>query len=337
MLSAAMKRTAITVAGLVSGGALLWWQVQDTGLDRIGDGLARVGWGFALILVLSLLRFASRAAAWQALLGAGAGDAGGVGGAGAAPRFRRTLGAVVGGDAIGNVTPLSLVVGEPAKALYLAGIDGSARALAALAAENFFYSVSVALYVIAGTAAMLGEFALPSDVRLAGWVALGLMALVLAGGGWLAWQRPAAASALLARVPSRRAAAVVARVRRFEQDTYRFARHEGGRLARVAAAEAAFHALSFLEAWLTVWLVTGESQPAAAFVLDTFNRIANVVFRAIPLRIGVDQWTAEQVGLAIGLPAVVGTTVSLVRTGRMLVWALVGFALVARRTGGVRS
>ena len=46
-----------------------------------------------------------------------------------------------------------------------------------------------------------------------------------------------------------------------------------GRLGVVFACETAFHVLSFLEAWLTLWLLTGVSAPLAAFVLDTFNRI----------------------------------------------------------------
>jgi len=108
-------------------------------------------------------------------------------------------------------------------------------------------------------------------------------------------------------------------------------------IAVVFACETVFHLLSFLEAWLTLWWITGVSAPLAAFVLDTFNRVVNVVAKMIPFRIGVDQVTSESVGVAIGLAPAVGTTVSLIRTGRMVVWAVVGLALLAKRSLGARK
>ena len=125
--------------------------------------------------------------------------------AGPGVSFRRALAATISGDALGNLTPLSLIVSEPAKAMYLAGPAGAARALAALTAENFFYTVSVAIYIMLGTAAMLEAFALPDAVARAGIAALVIMAVVLAAAGWLAWQRPSVVSASLARLPYRAA------------------------------------------------------------------------------------------------------------------------------------
>jgi hypothetical protein len=178
---------------------------------------------------------------------------------------------------------------------------------------------------------MLRAFRLPAEIHVAGLVALGLMAIVLAAAAWTAWQKPALASAMLSRLPFGRLSAVVDRVRDFEERTYGSAGREGGRLVVVFACETAFHLLSFLEAWLTLWLITGVSAPLAAFVLDTFNRIVNVVAKMIPFRIGVDQVTSESVAVAIGLAPAVGTTVSLIRTGRMMVWAILGLALLTRR------
>jgi hypothetical protein len=245
---------------------------------------------------------------------------------------------MIGGDAIGNLTPLSLLVSEPVKAMYLgAGLPAS-RPLAALAAENFFYSVSVGVYVMLGTAAMLHAFPLPEEIRFAGILALTFMAVVLATAAWTAWRKPALASAVLARLPFRGLSAFVARVREFESQTYGSTGRRSGRVAGVFLCESAFHVLSFFETWLTVWLVTGVSAPLAAFVLDTFNRIVNIVAKMIPLRLGVDQVTSERVAVAIGLGPAIGTTVSLIRTGRMLVWAAVGLMLLGRRglNGGQR-
>jgi hypothetical protein len=137
-------------------------------------------------------------------------------------------------------------------------------------------------------------------------------------------------SAVIARVPSRRAAGWLDRIRRFETTTYALARGGKG-LATVLACEIAFHVLSLAESYYTIWLITGRSSPLAAFVLDTFNRIVNVVFRAMPLRAGVDEYSTAIVAPAVGLTAAAGVTIALVRKGRMLVWAAVGVAIAARK------
>jgi hypothetical protein len=315
---AGARRTALTTVAAALGIALLAWQIRKIGLATIRDDLVAVGFGFVAILALSLLRFILRSFAWTTLIGERI-------------PLATALAATVGGDALGNITPLSLIVSEPAKAIYLGSRVSTAQALAALTAENFFYSVSVAIYIVLGTAALLVAFPLDPTLRWAGVIALVAMATVLAAAGWLAWQKPAVASALLARVPLAKLDAVVARVRDFEVRTYGSVGQQAGRLNIVIACETAFHIASFVEAWLTLWLLTGTSLPLEAFVLDTFSRVSNIVFRVVPLRLGVDQLLSDVVGQAIGLRAGIGTTVSLVRTGRVLVWAVVGIGLLLRR------
>jgi hypothetical protein len=255
------------------------------------------------------------------------------------PPLPTILAATLSGDAIGNVTPLSLLASEPAKAMYLGRDAEGAQPFAALAAENFFYSVSVAIYVIAGTAAMLVAFGdrLPERVVTAGVAALLLMAGVLAGAGWLAWARPSVLSGAMARLPLPGVAGLIDRVKQFEVDAYGSAGGRASRVGVVAASDAVFHGLSFAEAWVTLWLLTGASAPLAAFILDTANRVVNVVFRMVPLRAGVDEATSETVSAAIGLATGVGVAMGLVRKARVVVWAAVGFALLARRLGSGRE
>jgi hypothetical protein len=308
----------VTVVASLLGMALLVWQVGRVGVDEVIAGFAAVGSGFLVVLALSLGRFALRAAAWRALIPEPV-------------RLRSVLGASLAGDALGNLTPLSILVGEPAKAMYLGRDISRSRAFSTLTAENFFYSVSVAIYVILGTAAMLVAFPVPPGLREAGVVSLMMMAAVLAVAAWLAWQRPSLVSTILARLPVGRLQAIVDRVRAFEVETYGSAGGGGGRLSLLVAAEVGFHVLSFLEAWLVLWWLVGESLPLQAFVLDTFSRIVNVVFKVVPLRLGVDESVSSAVADAIALTSAVGVTLALVRKGRMLVWSVVGLTLMARR------
>src|SRR5439155_18841678 len=111
-------------------------------IDTIRDHLSRVGWGFLVILGLSFIRFALRSFAWTTIVGERVSLAG-------------AIAATISGDAIGNLTPLSLIVSEPAKSMYLRDEVPVARSFAALTAENFFYSVSVALFIVLGTGALV--------------------------------------------------------------------------------------------------------------------------------------------------------------------------------------
>jgi hypothetical protein len=314
-------RTLVTIGALAIGAALLVYQVRAAGLDAIRAHLVQVGLpGFAAILALSFLRLTMRALAWRALIPAQV-------------PARSAIAATIAGDAIGNLTPLSLLASEPAKAIYLGSHVPASRTAGALAAENFFYSVSVASYVVLGTGAMLLAFALPAEVRTAGIAVVAVMGVVLAGAAWMLWRRPSLVGAALAALPSRRLHALADRVREVERQTYGSAGHARASVGLLGACEIAFHALSFLEAWLTVWLLTGNASPLAAFVLDTVNRVVNVIFKPVPMRVGVDEVTAEAVAQAIGFAPAVGTAMALVRKGRVLVWAAVGVGIAAKKLG----
>jgi hypothetical protein len=76
--------------------------------------------------------------------------------------------------------------------------------------------------------------------------------------------------------------------------------------------------------------LTGSSLPLQAFVLDTFSRVSNIIFRVIPFRLGVDQVGSDLVAQAIGFVPGWHDDVAL-RTGRVLVWAIVGWVAPATR------
>jgi hypothetical protein len=310
----------LTVLATIGGLALLAWQITALGPDRIVEHLSNVGLlGLVAILAVSGCRLTLRALAWRSIIVN-------------PPPLQRALAATISGDAIGNLTPLSLLASEPTKAMYLGGRADGARVFAALAAENFFYSISVAVYVIAGTAALLYWFGnLSLEIRIASAIILAGMAAVLVAATFLAWRRPRVLTSLVSRLPSSRAQRFAAKLHDFETSVYGTAGHPEARLGRLLACETIFHVFSFAEAWLTLWLLTGASHPLQAFILDTVNRVVNVVFRVVPMRVGVDEATAEPVARAIGMADAVGVAMALVRKVRVGFWALIGITLLARK------
>jgi hypothetical protein len=307
-----------------AGLALLVWQVRRAGVDRIADGFLAVGWqGFIAILGLSLFRFAARSLAWITLLG------------GRVP-LRSATAATISGDALGNLSFLALLVSEPAKAMYVTRHVPAAEAFAALTAENFFYSMSVACVIAGGSITMLATFVLPEAVRGALWLSLAVMGLILGAAVWLARTRPALctlARRALVRTPGSRIDRILDRLQHIETQAYAALSTSGWRVGAVVACEAAFHAASIAEVWLTLSLLplAGPATLLNAFLLDTVNRFINVAFRAVPFRVGVDQYTTSGFTELLGLGTPAGVTLSLVRTARMVVWATIGLALLGRR------
>jgi hypothetical protein len=332
ILSVSTRRPSLTGTILAVGGvALLVWQVRLVGLNDIANGFREVGWqGFLAILGLSLFRFAARSLAWITLIGRPV-------------PLRTAVAASITGDAIGNLSFLSLLVSEPAKAFYLTRHAPAAEAFAALTAENFFYSVSVATVIVAGSATLLATFVLPEAFRFVLWMSLAGMAGILAAAFWVARSRPgltAITRSLSTKVGRRwpslgvRLGAWLDRLERIETHTYSALSASPWRIGVVLASEAAFHIASIAESWLTLRLLTGSATLLNAFLLDTVNRFVNVVFRAVPMRVGVDEATTSGFTEMLGLGTAAGVTLALVRKARMLVWAVLGLALLGRRAFG---
>ena len=313
-------RVLAAIAGLVLFGVF----VRRAGMADVLDGVASVGWGFVAILALSGFRFAVRARAWTLC---------------AEPaerlKFRDVFEATLAGNALGNMT-LGLLVSEPAKVVLLAKPQTATGALAALAVENLFYTLSVALVLAGGLLALIvrlgtGAISWVASVGLVGGLALGVVAVhavlwrrvSLAGqwharlgrgwrGGWfdvlLSW---------LGRLEARMHAA--------------YPRTRAG-LAPIAALEGLFHVAAFAETYVILSLVTG-SPPTwlDAFLFESMNRLIMAAFSFVPLRIGVDEAGTGLFADLLQFGTTTGVTVAIVRKTRMLWWVGVGVPILMRR------
>ena len=321
-----MSRRALTLVITALGLLLLGWQIRSIGVAQITDGIRHIGIaGLVAILATGVLRQLVRSAAWVMLM---TDD-----GTQSRVPLRRALAATIAGDAVGNLTPLSLAVSEPAKAMLVGAHMPPQRALAALAAENFFYSLSVALAVLTGVAVLFLKFSVPDALRNASLMLVAAMAAVLAGGLWLIWKKPALVSATLARFTRFAGTRVpdyerfIEKIRTLETSSYAFVRAKPGRLAGVMSCEAAFHVLSVTEAWIALYFL-GHASIALAIVLDTVQRMINVIFRVVPLKIGVDETFSGLMSHALGFGSALGVTMGVIRKIRVIFWSLIGLVLL---------
>jgi hypothetical protein len=157
--------------------------------------------------------------------------------------------------------------------------------------------------------------------------------IVLFGAAlWMLWRQPALISRALGIAPSLREHAD--RIRDLEMRIYSFASRHRARLPALAAAEIGFHALGVAEVYLTLWLLTGAPTLMTSFLFETANRLITVVFKFVPLRLGVDEASTAGFATIIGVEASTGLSLAIVRRVRVLFWAAAGGLLLVR--AGVR-
>lgn len=314
-----MRRSSLPgVLTAVGGLALLMWMVASVGVSEIVADVRQVGWALVAIIAIGGLRFLLRAIAWRMCL---------------EPPHTLSLGsafaAVVCGDTIGNLTPLGPLVGEPAKAAFVRGRIPLGPAVTALAIENVLYTLSAAAMIAAGTVALLVSFQPPSAVRGVGTLAVVATLVLFAVALWMLWRQPALISRALGLAPQLKRHA--ARMVEIETRIYSFASRRRGALPALAAAELGFHALGIAESYLTLWVLPGPPPSLlTAFILETANRLITVVFKVIPLRLGVDEAGTAYVAQLLGLSTRTGLAIAIVRKMRMLFWSLAGGALLIR-------
>jgi hypothetical protein len=302
--------------------------VRKAGISQIAENIKRLGFGFLLILGISALRQTARCLAWQRCF--------------EAPnslRFRDAFAARVMGDALGNIVPLaSVAVSEPSKAAFVSNRVPLLVSLSALALENIFYSLSVAIFIFSGTLSLLLTFPLKPALRYASYGTLSVTMLIVPLGyliirrQWRFLSRPLSLAhgrglgkAWLAKA--------IPRTRALEDRIYGFYQRNSNRLLLILALEMCFHLAGVLEIYTTLWFISDVVAPTllTAFILESVNRVINIVFKFIPFRLGVDEAGTGMLAKALGFTPAIGASLAIVRKGRDLFWTGIGVALMVRR------
>jgi len=294
-----MTRTRVlTIAAGIVAIALFVESLRVIGVDQIADGLAKLGWaGGIAILVIAGGRDAVRAFAWTLTIARPARLA-------FLPAFRARL----AGEALNSLLPMGMVVGEPVKASQVGNDVPFGAAGRALAIEFACYAASLIPLFAAGIAG----FALVSPPTTGVVTTLLVAVVVLLAGAVL--------------VPHMRK-----RVRQTPALSPR-------RLALIAACEGAYQILAILEGYITL-LIISPTRPtiASAVILETVSRGVTMLFKMIPMRIGVDEASASFVAGYVSLDPATGVTLALVRKLRLLFWSAVGLVLLVRRRASAVS
>ncbi|MCU1265492.1 MAG: putative rane protein [Acidobacteria bacterium] len=325
------KHTAIGVIFTVLGLMLFAYFVEKAGPAEIFNGIRRLGLGFLIIFALGGLRQAIHAICW--VMSCEPPDR---------LRFMDAFKARLMGESL-NMLPLGSVLSEPSKALFIRDNIPMTARISALAIENVFYALSVALFISAGAVALLLSFPLPKSLRYASFGALVTVVVIVPLGALVIRKQLRFMSGALAFAGNRGLARqkitnVLPRLRTIEDRIYGFYERNHARFFLILAIEMCFHVTGVIEGYITLSFISAVAPTLlTAFILESVNRLINVVFKLIPLRAGVDEGGTATLAKILGFSTTTGVTLAIIRKGRDICWAAVGFALMIHRGISLRA
>src|SRR5437763_6273000 len=322
--------TPFGAISVVLGLALFAYFVKKAGVGQIFEGISRLGAGFVLVVAISALRQIARSIARTLCM--------------EAPyrlRFRDALRARVMGDAIGNILPFAgFIVSEPAKPALIRDRVPLMAGFSALAIENIFYALSVALFIFSGMMALLLSFTLPKGLRIVSIITLGVITAIVAVGAVLITKRlrfiSGGAGFLHRRGLNEK---WIEKGRALEDRVYGFYQRNSARFLPILLLEASFHFAGAAEIYVTLSFISPDQPPTflTAFILESVNRIITVAFKFIPLRMGVDEAGTGRVSKVLQFTMTTGVTLAIIRNARDVFWAAIGMMLLLQRGLSLRA
>jgi hypothetical protein len=131
----------------------------------------------------------------------------------------------------------------------------------------------------------------------------------------------------------------IERARSLEDRIYGFYQRNGSRFLPILLLEFCFHLAGVCEIYATLFFISPQQPPTflTAFILESVNRIINMVFKFIPMRLGVDEAGTGKVSKVLQFGEVTGVSLAIVRKSRDLFWAVVGIVLLLHRGLSLRT
>jgi len=313
----------LTLGGL----ALFGYFIYSVGLDEILSGIARIGFGgFIIILLIYFSRILIRSVAWKFCVG---------------EPYKLsvfdTIQAVIIGEALSSLIPLGILVSGTAKAVAVRRRVPLVVGLSSVATENLFYSLGTGLFITFGAFVFLRTFELAEGWILTVNILIGFIFLLILLGFTMVVRQWHFASAICEKLYrkgflTRFLEQGRKQVREFENLIYGFYRRYPKRFVPIFLLQIVFHALGIFEVWFILTKISDVlPNISTAFLLESISRVITIVFKLIPFVIGVDEAGAQFVTETLALGVGVGVTLAIIRKGRILFWTAVGITFILKR------
>ena len=310
---------------LLAGLALFVYLIYKTGVGNVIAGVQLFGAGFLLLLIISGVRHVLRTVAWYYSI----------------EQKHRRVSFVdlfkmrLIGEAISDLTFAGPVLGETAKTLAASTRMPLTFSLSSVVIENLIYGLAVIAFVVSGVLVLLWRIALPQHLRIAsivGGLALLVPVLVvylLVSRRWLAitallnWvKRTNRNWTFLTRREQR--------LRLFEENVYGFYGRHRRLFWGITVLEILANLTGVFEAYLILGKTWGYYSWLMGYLLEWANRVVNLAFAFVPLRVGVDEGSTALTMDGLGYDPATGVTLAVIRKIRTLFWVGVGLIITAQ-------
>lgn len=315
------------ILAFVFGVSLLVLLIRTVGVQPIFDALRQIGVGFFVLLAVAGFRHCLRTFSMSLAV---------------APEHRRfsfwqAFTTRLAGETISFFTFTGPVLGEATKAAILRKRVPLASGVQALAVDNLLYNLSVALFISTGAGVMLLTYDLPWAARFPLIVIASVMLLVitLISVAVVSDMMPvtAAVDFFIRRGIKRNwFASRREHFHRVEENVYDFYKHRPGAFFTMFACDLLAHVTTAAEVFIILGLLGFEPTARVAYIIDSLTKVINLLFSFVPATIGVYEGGTGFILHTLGYAVATGVTVGIVRKASMIVWAIIGLAMLIRHT-----
>lgn len=309
------------------GLGLLVYVINRVGVQPIFDALARIGFGFFLLLAITGSRHVLRAIAMRAAVPA------------EHRRFNffQAFAARLGGEAISFLTFTGPLLGEATKVALLRRKVPLTYGVPALVVDNLLYNLSVVFFILSGACVMLFTYHLPPSVYYVLITIAVVAALGILAAGLAAKRRIMLVTWAMDRLAELRLSPKVILKRRqhihhIESKVYDFYKHHPGVFFGMIGCDLLSHAASVLEVYVTLRMLGFAAQVAQAYIIESLTKVINFVFAFVPGTIGVYEGGTEVILQTLGFAAATGVALALVRKAGIVFWTSIGLLVLTWRT-----
>ena len=315
-----------TVAFLL-GALLLVYIIRRVGVQAIFAALARVGFGFFLVVAINGLRHMLRTIAMSISV---------------PPEHRRftffqAFAARLGGESMSFLTFAGPLLGEATKVAMLRKRVPLVHGVPALVVDNLLYNLSVVLVIFGGACLMLFAYPVPPVARevliiIAAVAFLGLIAAAMATRRRVTLLTKIIDSLARRGFRPRFLRTQRHHIYRIELTVYGFYKRRTAAFFSMIGLDLASHVASVFEVYITLRMLGLTANVGAAYIIESLTKVINFAFGFVPGTIGVYETGNGIILRTLGFTTAVGVALAIVRKAAIVFWTVIGILIITWRT-----
>jgi hypothetical protein len=306
-------------AAVLMGVALLVSLIHETGPSRVADQIRAVGWGLGLIVVCGGIAHLTKTLAWRLTFLCDIRDV----------PLVRTFGLRLVSEAIGSFGLPGQVLGETARVYLLGSALPVANSISSVTLDRVLYVVASALVSVTGILTALFLLSLSTIWRLYAFLLAAVLAALLVATAMAFRKRWPVFSCVAHTIGSlpwfeNWLDGKQSVIDSAERNLFTFYHETPQAFWASLILNMACHAMAVLEVYLVLHFMGVRRGFLAAFILEAFTKLINVIGALNPGNFGTYEAGNMIATRLLGITGTAGLTLGLCRRARSLFWKGIG-------------